>query len=502
MTLPCVRLPEDVAVLEDRSSAVERSITYLARLPDGPLVMLEGAAALIWEELMRARTVAVAEQVARRVGADVSLIHADVEEFVETLADQGLIEVDGRPARKRLEAPTTPPAMDALAPIRVAFVDHCARLSGAEIAMVRLIEALGGRVDATVILAEDGPLVARLQQVGARVEVLPLDSRTRELDRHLTARRPTARALGSTSAYVWRLARRLRQLRPDIVHTMSLKAAVYGIPAARLSGTPVVWHLHDRVAPDYLPGVAVGLLRGLARTGPTMLLANSSATLATVPGARRGRVVPNPIPLPAPEHRERPFDAVRVGIVGRLAPWKGQDVFVRAFAEAFQPGSPVRGVIIGAALFGEEEHEEALRRLCRELDVDGRVEITGFVEDVEQAISRLDVLVHCSTVPEPFGQVVVEGMAAGLAVVASAAGGPTEVITNGHDGMLVPPGDVAALADALRTLASDEDLRLKLGRAALIRAQDFSPERAGEAVLHAYDIALRRAPGVSASATG
>ena len=85
-------------------------------------------------------------------------------------------------------------------------------------------------------------------------------------------------------------------------------------------------------------------------------------------------------------------------------------------------------------------------------------------------------------IPEPFGQVVVEGMAAGLPVIASAGGGPLEVITDGVDGLLCPPGDVHALAKQLQRIAGDEALRRRLGTAARRRAEDFTPERIAAAV--------------------
>ena len=372
-------------------------------------------------------------------------------------------------------------------PPRVVFVDHVARLSGAEIALARLVEALGDRVDAHVVLGEDGPLIVPLRGAGATVTVLPLDPRAGDLRRGSV--RPGALGVGAAAAsgaYVRRLAGLLRRLRPDRVHTVSLKAALYGGAAGRLARIPVVWHLHDRITTEDLPASAVRLVRSMARSVPSAVLANSATTLATVPGARRGRVVPNPVPAP-PATAPVPDGALhRVAVVGRLAPWKGQDVFLRAFAEAFPTPSPVQGELVGAALFGEDDYAAALRLLVDDLGLAGRVELDGFVADVGARLARSDVLVHCSTMPEPFGQVVVEGMAAGLPVVAADAGGPAEVVTHEVDGLLVPPGDVAALAGALRRLDADPALRRRLAAAGLERATDFHPEVGAAAVLAAY----------------
>ena len=182
---------------------------------------------------------------------------------------------------------------------------------------------------------------------------------------------------------------------------------------------------------------------------------------------------------------------LRVGMVGRIAPWKGQDVFLRAFASAFDGGDERAGVI-GAPLFGETAYDESLRTLVRQLGVDGRVEFRGFQEDVAAQLAQLDVLVHASRVPEPLGQVVQEGMRAGLPVVAADAGGPAEVIANGETGFLYPPGDVGALAGTLTTLAADPSLRGRVGAAAVASSQAFDPEQVAPQVLELYRTVLGR----------
>jgi glycosyltransferase involved in cell wall biosynthesis len=273
---------------------------------------------------------------------------------------------------------------------------------------------------------------------------------------------------------VVRLARRLRRLRPDLVHANSLKSALYGGLAGRIAGVPVVWHVRDRIAGDYLPPAAVRLVRAAARWLPAGAVANSATTLATLGNVRRSVVVPSPVAGGAPATAAN-GGPLRVGVLGRLAPWKGQHVFLQAFAHAFPHGDE-QAVVVGAALFGEEAYVRELRDLAGRVGLDGRVEFRGFREDVAAELARLDVLVHCSVVPEPFGQVVLEGMAAGIPVVAAAAGGPAEVVDDGVNGLLYPPGDAAALAALLRRLAADPGLRRRLGAAGPQAAEAFSPE--------------------------
>src|SRR5580765_7356985 len=133
------------------------------------------------------------------------------------------------------------------APLRVVFIDHAARISGAEIEVLRFVEAADD-VEATVLLAEEGPFEARLTEAGASVEVLPLPERTRGMKRS-DVRAGTGLALAALdiARYTQRVSRRLRELRPDVVSIISLKAGVYGTLAARLARIPSVWHLHDQI---------------------------------------------------------------------------------------------------------------------------------------------------------------------------------------------------------------------------------------------------------------
>lgn len=379
---------------------------------------------------------------------------------------------------------------------RVVYVDHTARLSGGELALLRLLPALRN-VDAHVILGEDGPLVARLTQAGISVEVLPLSSRSGRLARERVA--PGVElvlAAFSAGVYSLRLARRLRRLRPDLVHTNSLKSAFYAGVAARLARIPVVWHLRDRIADDYLPPLAVRTVRRVARTLPAAVVANSRTTLETLRGSQPAiaAAIASPVPTPAAVHSVRDDrDALLVAIVGRIAPWKGQHVFLEAFARAF-PAGEARAVVAGVPLFGEEAYAQDLRARARQLAIAGRVEFAGFVEDVPSLIASVDVLVHASVKPEPFGQVVVEALAGGTPVIAANAGGPAEIVTDGVDGLLYTPGDVAELADCLLRAAGDPNLRRRLSAAGRARALAFTPDRIAEAIGDVYTRVLAESP--------
>ena len=332
----------------------------------------------------------------------------------------------------------------------------------------------------------------RFLAAGARVDVVAMAERSRALHRHQVVGAAALRPAFDAAQYAVGLASRIRRLHPDLVHTISLKSALYGGAAARMARVPVIWSIQDRIAPDYLPGPVVKAVRAASRVVPTTIIANSAATAATLPGGRaRIEVVHPAVPVfaPAPARTETPF---RVGVVGRLSDWKGQHVFLDAFAKAFA-GSDAVARLIGAPLFEEEGYEIELRQQVDRLGLAGRVEFRGHRDDVAAELAALDVVVHCSTVPEPFGQVVVEAMGVGRPVIAAAAGGPLEVVTDGVNGLLTPPGDAPALAAALVRLAEDPTLGPRLVAAALRTPPRFAPEVAAAATRQIYDQALTKA---------
>jgi glycosyltransferase involved in cell wall biosynthesis len=371
--------------------------------------------------------------------------------------------------------------------LRVVVLDHCARLSGGELALLDLLPALQETAEFHVILGEDGPIASRLARLGVSVEVLTMPETARGLPRDQVrpGRLPLRSAL-SSARHTFRLAQRLWRLQPDLVHANSLKACLYGGAASRLAGIPVIWHMRDRIAEDYLPAPAVRLIRTLARRLPTAVLANSSATLATLPGVS-GTIAPTPVAINGTTVQQRGHSGpLRIGMLGRLASWKGQHVFLEAFARAFPKGTQ-QAVIIGSSLFVQDDaYGVDLGRLAAQLGIADRVTFCGFREDVAAELSQLDILVHASVVPEPFGRVVVEGMAAGLPVIATSQGGPAEIIENEVNGLLVPPNDIAALARALRQLAAQPELRRTLGAAARHRARDFTPDAIAATVISTY----------------
>jgi glycosyltransferase involved in cell wall biosynthesis len=157
-----------------------------------------------------------------------------------------------------------------------------------------------------------------------------------------------------------------------------------------------------------------------------------------------------------------------VGVVGRLDWWKGHEYFLEAFAQVAQGLPALRGLIVGEpeATPKNREYYQKLLGLTDTLKLQEQMVFTGFRSDIPRLMCALDVVVLSSSTPEPFGRVLLEGMAASRPVVATAAGGVLEIIQDGVTGMLVAPKDASAMAQAIRKLLKDREQADRLGQAA------------------------------------
>jgi glycosyltransferase involved in cell wall biosynthesis len=330
------------------------------------------------------------------------------------------------------------------------------RLGGAEALLQSILEgAPQAGHELELVFFSDGPWVDELRSAGFAVEVLAA-GRLREPHRWLVT--------------VMRLARIIRRRRPDLVLNWSAKTQLYGSPAAMLArrrGRVLWWQQLlpsdrswlDRAA-TLLPAAAVGCPSGAAAQAQQQLFP-SRRTLVVWPGTSAPESGGGELHLPLP-----PGVPV-VGLVGRLQPWKGQDRLLQAQALLRERGHAIHTLIVGGDSYGlSPDYAASLPRLAEQLGLGGAVTLTGEVPDAGPYVERMDILVNASD-PEPFGIVLLEAMARGVAVMAVDSGGPGEFIDDGHTGVLARSGEPGALADALEPLLRDGALRGRIARAGL-----------------------------------
>ncbi|MFV0462190.1 MAG: glycosyltransferase family 4 protein [Nostocoides sp.] len=363
--------------------------------------------------------------------------------------------------------------------------------------LLRLVDALpSDQVEIIPVLFAEGPLARRLRQRGLDVHVMPMREDVRTASRFEVMASPghAVRSAATSLLFARRLAAALRALDVDVVHTTSLKADLVGALAARQIRKPLVWHVHDRIAPDYLPARVGHIVRLVARIAPARVVVNSAVTARTLPKARGLTVVHptlDPVTMsPLPERSLAPPGVPVVGMVARLSSTKGQDVFLRAAAQVAERRPDVRFRLVGSALFGQAEYAASLSDLVEELGLADRVDFRGFVEDPTQELDQFSVFVHASPIPEPFGLATLEAMARGVPVVVAADGGPADLVRPVGEpdlGTLVVPGDPTALASGiLATLDAGDQTRARALRARERVLARYRPQDSAAALLSSW----------------
>ncbi|RPF26396.1 glycosyltransferase [Georgenia muralis] len=390
---------------------------------------------------------------------------------------------------ERLDPPATGIAHGPSGP-RVLFLNHSTEPGGAELALVRLLSVTGRTWRAGVLVA--GPELGVFRALDRAPGALVMG--TRGSMRAGISGGAVGRVLGAALEVIVEavsVALHPAARTADILWANSTRSAVYGILASAILRKPLVVHLRDVVSVESLGWAGDLVMRRLVLPRATGVVANSAFTLASAAGVRLPAVtavirspVGNVLPAPAAPVRA---EVERVGMVARIARWKGQHLLIEAFARTFG-GTPVSLHLAGGVLFDERAYRRELERLVSDLDVADQVVFEGHVEDVGLFIDSLDVCVQASTRPEPMGQNVLQYLARGRPTVVADEGGPSEVVEDGVNGRVFHARQVASLAGVLGELAADLPQRRRLGEHARQGAVSF---RDG-VVLGQVDAMLRR----------
>ena len=346
---------------------------------------------------------------------------------------------------------------------RVLYVSHEPECGGAELS---LLDLMGGLTEYTPVLACSGP------------GPLPDEARKRDIEVHTVTMRfesKLSKLIGIRAA-ARALADLVRAQDIAIVHANTLIAGYCALGACRRAGVPLIWHVRDLGYPA---------LGRWACGKADHVIANSKATAKSLGSGIDAHVIYNGVAhrfFRAAQGRPRARSPVVVGMAGRIDPWKGHEDMMGAAAIV----SDVLFRVAGGALFGKgEAYLESLRSTGLP-----NVEFLGPVSDMPQFMADIDILVHPSREPEPFGRTVAEAMMSGLPVVATNHGGLPEVVNYKglSGGFLVPPRDPEALAARIRELVDHPSLREELGEKARLMALDrFQVDDHVDAVQAIYD---------------
>jgi glycosyltransferase involved in cell wall biosynthesis len=357
--------------------------------------------------------------------------------------------------------------------VPILFLDHAAALGGAEYSLLLILKHINRERWWPHLACAPGQLAEKAQALGVSVHPVAYP-RLRGSPHFLLDWLGGARGI----------ARLAGEIGVRALYANTVRAALYAAPAARLAGVPFIWHMRDfwlsEARPHYLWADRLGkqLLVGSA----ARVITNSHAVAGHLPRTGKTSVVHNAIEIERldPICVGQPFRAKYqissgapvVGVVGRLRPWKGQDRFLRAMASVAEQMPEAHFLIVGGEIFGiENDYEQELHQLAVELGLADRVIFTGQLADARPALAAMDVFVHPGD-PEPFGLVNIEAMAMGKPVAAFGHGALPEIVVDGETGLLVPPGDEAALAAAVIDLLCTPDRRAGMGLAGRKRVEE------------------------------
>lgn len=273
-----------------------------------------------------------------------------------------------------------------------------------------------------------------------------------------------------TLPYTWRLYQYARNHNVSLIHQNN-GFELGSVILSRLLRIPLVAYQRGD---EWNSRVVRWLARGVRHYIANSVTTRGNLTALNIPAAKVSVIYP-PLDLDALQVT-RPAAATRAsfgfdashrtfGVLGMLLPWKGHTVFLAAAKRVFEKVPNARALIIGAAPGNRKEYEDELRSKAQHLGIAARVTFTGFRDDVPDMLQVLEVVAHTSVSPEPFGRVIAEAMAMRRPVVATCAGGPTEIIEDGCTGFLVPPNDADALADRVIALLEDRDLAERIAEA-------------------------------------
>jgi len=391
--------------------------------------------------------------------------------------------------------------------MKVLFYSPTGHLGGAERSLMDVLRSLklaDPSLELSLLTASPGDLTAAASGVLAETRVLPLPKILLERGERFFQWSEASQVISALSAYLRDLRKTFEAARPDIIHTNGIKCHILA-SLARPRGTVLIWHIRDFLGSRRITRRLVWLVgrranaaiaiskavqRDFNRAVPYLkayLVLNAIDTNLFCPGTSKG----SRLDLLAGMSQVL-SPVLRVGLVATYSKWKGHHVFLRAVKETVQPsvGFPMRFFIVGGPIYetaGSQYSESELRKASQLLGLQNVVGFVPFQQDVAQVYRDLDVVVHASEEPEPFGRTIAEAMACSKPVVVSAAGGALEIGEHERDCLYFPPGDHERLAALLVRLAKEPELCDQLGRAGRLRVEKkFSHTRMGSEILEIY----------------
>ncbi|ABA23179.1 Glycosyl transferase, group 1 [Trichormus variabilis ATCC 29413] len=371
--------------------------------------------------------------------------------------------------------------------MKILFLDQSGKPGGAELCLIDIAKPYSDR--ALVGLFADGAFKTLLEQHHIPVEVFTNQPiQVRKQSNLLQA----FSSLGQLAPLVAKVVEKAREY--DVIYANTQKALVVGAIASFIARRPLVYHLHDILSPEHFSQTNLRVAVNLANRFASLVIANSQASqTAFIQAGGRAElttVIYNGFDINLYQTAASDISKLRqylgiannfvVGHFSRLSPWKGQHILIDALAQC---PPQVTAILVGDALFGEQEYVKELHQQITRLGLENRVRFLGFRADIPQLMAACDLVAHTSTAPEPFGRVIVEAMLCGKPVVAAKAGGAMELVEHGVNGFLTTPGESQELADIINTCFQEKHTTATIAsNAKAIASQRFSVQNINQQI--------------------
>jgi len=355
--------------------------------------------------------------------------------------------------------------------MKILYVSYEGRIAGAERSLLLLLRHFCDRVESIVMCPANSDLAGMCKQQDIACENLPSVGHGNTLSTWKFLR--AARCLRCI----------VRRIKPDIIHANNFHAMAISSLSRGLCGSKLLWHVRDFPKSNFVTRWC------MARADRIIAISNTiKGRLAELGGNdRKIDMVYNGIDMPAAH-----MPSVRSGgpftfaCVGQIVRWKNQEDFLKAAEIVHRQFPEARFLLVGSDVFGRGDSYQARLSAMIESRRMSYVQCIGWQKDMEPIWRQTDCLVHTANM-EPFGRVVIEAMAHGRPVVAYVCGGPAEIVDDGRSGLLVPFGDVNALAAAMRKIACEEGLAEAMGMVASQRVRGhFGADKTAEGVMAVY----------------
>ncbi len=365
------------------------------------------------------------------------------------------------------------------------FLTHVGSPGGAEYKMINFCES--DHYASKVIHFQNGLLEKILKDKNIPSSILPMPDAMTSFTKD-DGLKSLLRAIPATLSMIRTLAKEGRK--HDAIICISQKSFILAALAKPLTRKPIIWLMNDILSKQYFNPVVISVIKLMARLSANYIILNSQSSFDAweqagastknvsiiYPGvdiALFDEKIKDNAKVESYKKTFSPDGKPLIGIFGRITEWKGQDIFLKAISKI----ENVNAIIVGDALFGEQDYKESLVKLTHDLNIQDRVTFTGHLDDIPPVMASCDVIAHCSTLAEPFGLVTAESTVVRTPIIATDAGGTREIIQHNETGQLTPMGDVDALVTAIQKYLNEPEWAQELtGKARQHTENNFSQD--------------------------